>query len=1106
MDPVSAFGVFSGGIQVLQAIVATVHGLNELYGRFRDADLTIQSLIQELNCIQTALTSLREWARASAANGPSPDEYHDSLAVAMNGCRVIMEVLSQDVAALVQGGQEERLAGFRARVRVVWNDELMRGHQEKLHAQVMALQLLLQVCQCHSSAEQVRLLRRATTRQIIRQVADDTQTLLSSRSRTASRAGSMSQSSGPAFSERAFDFDRALAGTSVYRAQQQRIVPTVLSPESHSIASSHAPSLFTDVGYNSSRTGTLNLNTSSLEVPAQQQGYLALPSSPSAPPPQRPDGSTVRRWHTESAASSRTARSSPSTRERISSFLGRMNSRSRSNFQPSSPAGGRGRRRDEETDINTSIDLTSTDVASIPPIVKAAQAGSSDEVERLIERGCDPEERHKRSSRNALLVAAHCGREEVVDLLIQRNARLAVTDGSGWTALHLAASRGHCGVLEMLLAEGNLIEAPNFQGRTALRVAADRGQLEALQVLLMHDAKANARAENQMTALHAVVKTGDQEIVQLLVSHGADLEAKDGTMMTALHYACEAGHLGVISVLLDHRADIETPGRDRKTPLICAAEAGQLKAVELLLKRKASSRSTDDTGMTALHWAAYNGHEEIVGVLCQKKGSLNMVNAMGRAPLHLAVIQSQFAVVELLLRKGAPLDKRCKTGLTALHYACMADASDIARLLLLAGADIEAPEDQHQQRPLHIVASWGSIHLLDLLCEKGASLNGRDGIGDRPLCAASRYGHVAAVQKLLDRGSPLYAKFEDSIREDSPLCLAAMGGHLHVASLLLDKGASSLRKDETGWQPFRYAAYHGHPDVLQLLLSCSNIPELDIPDMILMPETIGFSPHAHISDERKWQVQGLLNQALVHPESMAKGANSSVPRTESARDSNSRSCPLPLQLTREVGTSTRQELPGNLEQGLPSSRSATPERVHRDCRTGPIDAVSHPDRQEVPQINDPRLSLVSDRVAASLNDGREVSPRPWGTRSPSRSRTREESPGLSAVYIPRPVPIRWSAPSTQAPGMFPDHGRPGESRISSQASHSNQDGAEQVPRTVDTSQISGSELQAQNPQAVENHSDSDSISISSVYTASEGELHPGVTASSNVRSGVYELE
>lgn len=65
----------------------------------------------------------------------------------MEGCRVIMEVVSHDVSDLVQSTQEDRIAGIRARMRVVWNEETMRGHQEKLHAQVNALQLLLQVCQ-----------------------------------------------------------------------------------------------------------------------------------------------------------------------------------------------------------------------------------------------------------------------------------------------------------------------------------------------------------------------------------------------------------------------------------------------------------------------------------------------------------------------------------------------------------------------------------------------------------------------------------------------------------------------------------------------------------------------------------------------------------------------------------------------------------------------------------------------------------------------------------------------------------------------------------------------------------------------------------------------
>lgn len=155
MDPVSAFGLFSGAIQVLQAITSTVGGLRQLTGKLREADFTIQSLIQELVCIRTALTSLKEWlhihrsgsSRGSSRDGPKFSELHQDLAVAMDGCRVVMEVLSCEVFELVQSVDESGGVNFRTRMRIVWNDDTMRGHQEKLRAQVQALQLLLQVCQ-----------------------------------------------------------------------------------------------------------------------------------------------------------------------------------------------------------------------------------------------------------------------------------------------------------------------------------------------------------------------------------------------------------------------------------------------------------------------------------------------------------------------------------------------------------------------------------------------------------------------------------------------------------------------------------------------------------------------------------------------------------------------------------------------------------------------------------------------------------------------------------------------------------------------------------------------------------------------------------------------
>lgn len=76
------------------------------------------------------------------------------------------------------------------------------------------------------------------------------------------------------------------------------------------------------------------------------------------------------------------------------------------------------RKQKFDADFNTSIDFTASSGEFIPQIIKAAQEGSRDEVERLIDQGCDIEARHSGSNRNAFLVAAHCGNDDIVDLLI----------------------------------------------------------------------------------------------------------------------------------------------------------------------------------------------------------------------------------------------------------------------------------------------------------------------------------------------------------------------------------------------------------------------------------------------------------------------------------------------------------------------------------------------------------------------------------------------------------------------------------------------------------------------------------------------------------------
>ena len=529
----------------------------------------------------------------------------------------------------------------------------------------------------------------------------------------------------------------------------------------------------------------------------------------------------------------------------------------------STPGTRRGR-RGFESSYHTSIDFGSEDGLSAPPIVRAAQAGSVVEVEKLLDQRADISARHVQSGRSALSVASHCGNVEVVRLLLRYGASVDELDVSSFSALHLASLRGHVDVVELLLQEHADIDIKGPNERTALRIASEKGQLEVAEVLLRKKAKVNARDQNQMTPLHVAAKHGDVAMTSLLANHGAHVEAKDSNFMGAIHYACEGGHHDVISVLLSHKADIEAHGKASMTPLLCASAAGKANVAEFLLKKKASLKHRGEGDMTALHWASFNGHVEVIDLLLQKKAPINTTNKDGRTPLHLAVLADEFAVADLLLRKGAAIESQCKSGSRPLHYACTQAKPEITQLLIGYNANVEA-EDGSRNRPLHKACNRGSLPHVELLIKKGVNIEARTMTGDRPLCLASSFGHVDIVRRLLDRGAAIRSKFTTGpSHEDSPLCLAAKCGHVPVVEELLKRGASVLQKDERDWQPLRYAAFHAHPAVVEVLLkhgatvsgSASGGWGFEI-----TAHRIGFANDMSIQERRKAEVLRLLTDA-----------------------------------------------------------------------------------------------------------------------------------------------------------------------------------------------------------------------------------------------------
>ena len=515
------------------------------------------------------------------------------------------------------------------------------------------------------------------------------------------------------------------------------------------------------------------------------------------------------------------------------------------------------RKRSEQVKARQRIVLASVDSGEAPPIIKAAQAASRSKVEAMLDKGENTETCHLPTKRTALAVACHCGNTGMVELLINRAAKLNPRDMDLSTPLHLAASRGHLGAAALLLNEPVGIESRDNRKRTPLFVAAEGGHIKVVELLLNKGARIETRAKDQLTPLHAAAKGGHVETVESLLRHDSHIESRDVHFNTALHYACDYGHLPVVDLLVRKGADLESIGKDSRLPLTFAAASGHLEIVVLLSKQKASLQGTDDKERNALHYAAANGHVEVAEFLLGSKVSIDAADAGGLTPIHQAVIGSHFNVVESLVKKKATLEVRCRAGRTPLHYACDSDNADIVRLLLGAGAKAEAEMWGDSRRPIHVAAARGSVETIGVLYQHGVAIDVRDSVGHRPLSVACHHGHVDVVKTFLSLRQPLTMAFEDRSDHDSPLCVAAKAGHVSVVGLLIRRGATVNQRDEHGFTPLYYAAHYGRPETLKMLI-CAGAKFLDdeADESLPMRDRIGFAKG--VSEDRKHGIRELL--------------------------------------------------------------------------------------------------------------------------------------------------------------------------------------------------------------------------------------------------------
>jgi ankyrin repeat protein len=129
-------------------------------------------------------------------------------------------------------------------------------------------------------------------------------------------------------------------------------------------------------------------------------------------------------------------------------------------------------------------------------------------------------------------------------------------------------------------------------------------------------------------------------------------------------------------------------------------------------------------------------------------------------------------VQSMIGREPALASSRDADGTSLVLIACAAGHRRVLDALLAAGADLDVFD----------AAALGHVNQLEILLGLDPTLATETTVGGAtPLHLAARFGHVAAVRRLLDAGAEADAPDGDG---NTAADLAAAGGHAELAAML----------------------------------------------------------------------------------------------------------------------------------------------------------------------------------------------------------------------------------------------------------------------------------------------------------------------------------
>ena len=452
----------------------------------------------------------------------------------------------------------------------------------------------------------------------------------------------------------------------------------------------------------------------------------------------------------------------------------------------------------------------------------------------LIENGAEPN--HSNTGDNGstpVLLAAHGGLTDILQMMIKYGANLNITDIEGHNLMHIAAINNDVVLLNWLIDHDVELNLKDNIGLSPLIYACYKGYKPIVKILLDNKVPYSAYVPSTLNWIPglmallidndvsrqktgAVLKIspllyaalpGENDVVQLLVEYGADANAQLSENMHLIDFIpLKIDNTDILKFLIDNGAEYsfsiyvavwlndmkwlkklirqgyninETYSEQLLSPLMLACESGNLDIATYLVENGADVNLKDSTGMNALAYCLYLPETTIAEYLITQGADVDAANDEGTLLIH-AVKEENISFVKLLLKNNAYINKVSKEGFGPLFPA---------------------------------LVNWNP-ELMQILIENGADINWQDADGRSLLVYALFMDNYEAAQFLLLHGIDV-----DLIDNEghTPLMHAAFEKKLQMANLFLNNSANVNAIDDEGNTPIHHASSGGNVEIVKML-------------------------------------------------------------------------------------------------------------------------------------------------------------------------------------------------------------------------------------------------------------------------------------------------